>query len=70
MWHVWRDEKYKILVRRPEGDHSEDTDVDGTIILEQDLKGNWWEDMNWMHLAKGRDQWLSSCEHDNEPRVP
>jgi hypothetical protein len=26
-----------------------------------------WEIVNWIHLAQGRDEWGSSCEHGNDP---
>jgi hypothetical protein len=37
-------------------DNSEDLGVDGKIILEW-IFGKVWEDMDWIHLARVRDQW-------------
>jgi hypothetical protein len=39
-----------------EGDHLEDLDVDGRIILKWILK-QWLGDMDWNALAQDRDSW-------------
>jgi len=55
----------KNLKRR---DNSEDQEVDGKIILEwilgkqeDNIRINFretsWKDLNWLHLARERDQW-------------
>jgi hypothetical protein len=38
-------------------DHSEDLDVDGMMLLEWILGIQGEEDVEWMHLARYRDQW-------------
>jgi hypothetical protein len=38
------------------GDHSEDLDVDGNVILKWIL-GVVWEGVDWMHVAEDMDQW-------------
>jgi hypothetical protein len=43
--------------------HSEDLGVDGRIILEWILG---WQGVDWIHLAKDRDQWRG-IEHRDEP---
>jgi hypothetical protein len=34
--------------------------------IEMDLKENRCPDINWIHVAKGRDQQTGCCEHGNE----
>jgi hypothetical protein len=49
---------YKISVGKRKGrNHSEDQDADGRL-LEWNLRETDWEDVNWNHLAQGRDQCL------------
>jgi hypothetical protein len=38
-------------------DNSEDPGVDGRIILEWVLREIGWKGVDWMHLARDRDQW-------------
>jgi hypothetical protein len=35
--------------------------------IRMDLSEIGWGGMDWIHLAQDRSQWLSSCEHGNEP---
>jgi len=38
-------------------DHPENLGVDGNLILERILEKTGWEYVDWVHLAKDRDQW-------------
>lgn len=56
---------YKILVGQPEeGDHSEDFDIDGRIIIKIDHSKIRFGCMDWIHLAQGR---VGSFGHSNKP---
>jgi len=39
-------------------DHSGDLGIERRIILERILREMWCEDVDWIHLAQDRDQWL------------
>jgi hypothetical protein len=69
--HVSRMEEvrntYEIFVEKLEGkNHSDDLGVDGRIILEWIL--GW--DVEWMHLAQDRNQWLAVVNTIMNLRVP
>jgi hypothetical protein len=35
--------------------------------MKMDLREMGWDGMDWINLARDRDQWEGSCEHGNEP---
>jgi hypothetical protein len=37
--------------------------------IKMDLREIGWDGMDWIELAKDRDQWRALCEHGDEPSV-
>jgi hypothetical protein len=52
-----RDEKYKMLVGKPEGMRALGRPRHRWEGIRMDLRDIGWEDVNWIHLAQNRDQW-------------
>jgi hypothetical protein len=62
---------YKTSVGNLKGRyHSDDLGVDGTIILETDVRKTEWEVVDWMHLAQDKDQWRVLVKMVMNLRVP
>jgi len=58
---------YNIFIGEPEGKIPRVRPRrrwEGNIRIE--LREIVWEDMDWIQLAQGRDQWRESCKHANE----
>jgi hypothetical protein len=59
---------YRILVGKPEGKRSLGRPrrrwADN---IQMGLEEIGWDGMDWIDLAQGREQWMGSCEHGNEP---
>jgi len=59
MWHIWgKREVYTGFWwgNLREGDHLEDTGIDGRILLRQFFR-KWDGVMDWIDLAQDRDRW-------------
>jgi hypothetical protein len=48
---------YRVLVGKPEGDHLEDPDVDGRIILKW-ISKKWDGGMDWIGTGVGGRLWM------------
>jgi hypothetical protein len=35
--------------------------------IRMDVRKGRWEFVDWIHVARDRDQWRGCCEHGNEP---
>jgi hypothetical protein len=65
--HVYRN-AYRILVGKPEGKRPLGGPRRRWVDdIKMDLRETGWDGMDWIDLAKGRDQWKGSCEHGDEP---
>jgi hypothetical protein len=53
-----------------EGDHFEDPNVDGRIILKWSLEKRDGRDMYWIDLAQDRDIWLAVVNAVMNLRIP
>jgi len=52
-----RDKKYKIFIGKPEGKRPLGRPRRRWQYIRMDLREIRWEDVDWIHLVQGRDQW-------------
>jgi hypothetical protein len=61
---------YNILVGKPEGKRPLGRPRGRWEDIRKDLREIRWEDVDWMHLTQGRDQWRTLVNTVMYPRVP
>jgi hypothetical protein len=59
---------YRILVGKPEGNRRLGRPRSRWVDnIKMDLGEIGWDGRDWIKLAQDMDQWMGSCEHDDEP---